>query len=87
MTRPSIDHGALSPSGKVSKRARKAAQERTHRELFGDGLERPRCKQPTEKEYLLKLAAELRDLANRGMKPRAYNKTADELEAQAELLS
>ena len=37
-TWPAIDHSTLSPSGRVSKRIRKAALERTRRELFGDGL-------------------------------------------------
>lgn len=90
--RPSIDHGLLSPSGKMPKSARKAALKREYDKLFpkdefpnGTGHALP--KQPTDKEYLLKQATELRDLATRGMKTRVYNKKADELEAQAELLS
>ncbi len=82
-TRPSIDHGFLSPSGRVSKRARKAAQEQTRRELFGDGLPYPTCKQPTERERLLRHAARLRDLAERGMSPRAFIKDAEMLEKKA----
>lgn len=76
-----------SPSGKMSKRARKAAQERNRVILFGpNGLSKPKCPQPTEKETLLRRAAELRELANRGMKPRAYKKEADRLEAMAKNL-
>ena len=82
-----IDHGPLSPSGRVSKRARKATQERARRELFGDGLPYPNVKQPTEAERLLQQAQELRDLAARGMKPRAYIKKAKELEAEARRLN
>ena len=81
--RPSIDHSLLSPSGRVSKRARKAALERTRRELFGDGLPFPTCKQPSKAERLLREAATLRDLADRGMRPRAHRKEADKLEALA----
>ncbi len=68
--RPSIDHSFLSPSGRVSKRARKAMLAQVSRELFPDGLSRPRCKQPTENERLLRHAARLRDLAAGGMRPR-----------------
>lgn len=82
-TWPSIDHSFLSPSGRVSKRARRASDERTRRELFGDGLEFPRCRQPSERERLLRTAHELRGLASRGMKPRAYVKQAAMLEALA----
>ena len=81
--RPSIDHSFLSPSGRVSKRARKAAQEITRHELFGDGLPYPTCKQPTDRERLLQHAARLRDLAERGMRPKAFIREAEALEAQA----
>ena len=85
--RPSIDHSVLSPSGRVSKRARKAAQERMRRELFGDGLPYPRCKQRTEAEMLMLQANRLRDLADRGMTPRAFRKEAAECEARAKQLT
>lgn len=75
-----------SPSGSMSKRARKAAQERLKRELFGNGLERTLPKQPDGVEILRRRAAELRDLAERGMKPRAYRKAADALELRAQEL-
>ncbi len=83
MARPSIDHSILSPSGRVSKRARNAALERTRRELFGDGLAFPFCKQPTKRESLLRQARNLRALAARGMSTRALNKQAAALEKQA----
>ena len=77
-----------SPSGRMSKRALAAAQKRLSMDLFGpNGLERPKCKQPTEKESLLRHAAQLRDLAARGMRPRAFIKDAVMLEAKAALLS
>ena len=86
-TWPSIDHGILSPSGRVSGRARKAAMQRERvrlgwDQLFADlvpGLPA----QPSERESLLRQAAELRELAKRGMKPRAYLKAAIALEARA----
>jgi|GEM_PF-2174233 len=78
-----IDHSILSPSGRVSKRAREAAQERARREFFGDGLAFPTQEQPPEAERLLLRAAELRVLADGGMKPRAYRRKAKELEALA----
>src|SRR5258707_2674420 len=65
----------------MSKRARKAAQKRLHDALFPDGLPRPTCPQPSEKENLWRRAAELRALAARGMKPRAYKREAERLEA------
>ena len=84
MTWPCIDHSILSPSGRVSKRARKAALERTRKELFGpNGLARPSCPQPTKREQLLRQAQNLRALAARGMSTRAFNREAERLEAQA----
>lgn len=77
-----------SPSGSMSKRARDAAQKRFSAALFGPGgLQRPGLpEQPSEAEYLRRKAADLRDLAARGVKPRAYMKKALELEAQAAAL-
>lgn len=76
-----------SPSGKISKRAREAAAKRLSHDLFGpNGLERPKCRQPTEKERLLHRAAYLRDMAARGMSVRAFTKEADMLEAKASKL-
>lgn len=83
MTWDAIDHSILSPSGTVSKRAGKAALERERRRLFGDGLPHPTCEQPSEKQRLLKQAKDLRDMAARGMRPRAGIKQAQALETQA----
>ncbi len=82
-TWPSIDHSLLSPSGHISELARKAALKRLHDELFPNGFPEPSCPQPTRRETLLRQVAELRGLAERGMKPRAYLKRAIELEIQA----
>lgn len=84
MFRPMIDHTYLSPSGRISKRAKKAADERVRLELFGpDGLQQPPVPQPSKRDALLRQAAELRALAAAGMKPRAYLLKAEELERQA----
>lgn len=81
---PDIDHGILSPSGRVSKRFAAASKERARVELFGPaGLAHPRAAQPDARESLLRQAQELRGLASRGMKPRAYVKQAEALEARA----
>ena len=85
--RPMIDQGIISPSGRVSAQSRAAALERTRVELFGkEGLARPTVAQPNQKEILLKQAAELRDLAARGMSTSKYNKEAARLEAEAQTL-
>jgi hypothetical protein len=73
-----------SPSGRMSKRARKAAERRLSTALFGEGgLAPPRVSQGDPVEALLRRAMELRDLAARGMRPRAHVKEAERLEAQA----
>lgn len=88
MTTHMVDAIALSsPSGRMSKRARAAAIERLRVKLFGQqGLKRVECSQPDEKSRLLRDAAQLRELAARGMKPRAYVRHAEELERKANLL-
>ncbi len=86
-TWPSIDQCYLSPSGHVSKRAKRASDERVRRQLFGDGLPWPTCRQPSERERLLQQAAELRGLSERGMKPRAYLRRAKQLEARAKAIA
>ena len=83
---PSIDHSILSPSGKISKRARQAAIQREAEILFADVDLNPPVKQPTEAERLRRQASQLLDLANRGMKPIAYKRLAAELIKQAETL-
>lgn len=81
---PGLDHGILSPSGKVSKRAREAALERAARDIFGpEGLRPEPPKMESEIENLERRAATLRGLAQRGMKPKAYRAEADALEAEA----
>ncbi len=76
-----------SPSGRMSKRAFKAAQARITKELFPDGLAAPSCPQPSKAERLLRQAAELRSLAARGMKPRSYLRKAEALEREAAISS
>ncbi len=76
-----------SPSGKMSKQARKEADKRLSMALFGpEGLKAPSCAPEPEKDKLLRQAAELRSLAARGMHPRKYLKEAKRLEALAETL-
>ena len=84
---PSIDHSILSPSGRCSKRARKAALDREASRLFppgfctkGDPVEAPRS------AVLRRQAATLRELAARGMCPRKYAAEAQRLEAEAAAL-
>jgi len=92
---PSVDHTYLSPSGRVSKRARDAANKRTAEALFGEGsgFAGWGAPEPTDDEKvaaeiarLRRTAAELRDLAARGMHPRSYPKQAAALEARADAL-
>ena len=73
-----------SPNGSVSKRARKAAQERLRHALFGDGLRPEPVTQPSERDALLRQADELRALAANGMRPKAHIRRAEELEAMAD---
>jgi len=73
-----------SPSGKISKRAKQAAEQRLGEKLFGkEGLQRTQPEQPAPAEAAARKAKELRDLAARGMKPKAYAKEAARLEAEA----
>ena len=73
-----------SPNGSMSKRAREAAQERLRVALFGpEGLKAPQAIQETEKARLMRQAANLRELAARGMSPRKFTKEAEALEAKA----
>jgi hypothetical protein len=82
--RPGLDHSLLSPSGKVSSRARQAALRRAVVDIFGpEGLQPASVSQPSERETLVRQARELRDLAARGMSPRKCRKQAALLEARA----
>ena len=78
-----------SPSGRMSKRARRAAEERLGKMIFGEtgGIPKLFPKQPTKAEACRNWAKELRLLAARGMKPRAYIREAERLEKEAENLS
>lgn len=89
--RPAIDHGVLSPNGRISKRARAEALKREHDLLFPAGFWNEPA--PTEREKaeakaktLLASAANLRDLAARGMSTRKYTRAAEKLEAEAAAL-
>lgn len=74
-----------SPSGRMSRRARADAQERLRVALFGkEGLQRPALPpQPSKYERLMAQAANLRSLATRGMRPRAFVRDAVRLECEA----
>jgi len=85
MSWPAIDHSLLSPSGHMSKRAHKAALKRETARLFPDGFPQSQRSQVSKRETLLRQAAQLRDLASRGMHPRSYVRHALQLEAQAAL--
>ena len=81
-----VDAIALSsPSGHMSKRARQAAMRRLAHELFAD-MEKPQIIEATPAEKCARLqqrATELRALAARGMRPRAFLKEAKRLELLA----
>lgn len=91
-TGPSIDHGVLSPSGHTSKRAMEAMKERNRARLFPPGFwdRTPESEQEKDEKrinQLLAAAANLRDLASRGMSPRTFPKQAAAMEAEAAVLS
>lgn len=66
-----------SPNGRMSKRAKIDAQKRLSRALFGDYVPPTLPPQPSEIEKLQREAAQCRDLASRGMRPRAFIKQAE----------
>lgn len=82
---PSIDHSLLSPSGRVSKRARRAAMDRETKRLFA-GVDWKDAPIPRKAEHLLSQAAELRRLADCGMRPKRHRELAAKLEAEAAAL-
>ena len=89
--RPSIDHSILSPSGRVSGAARKAALKHEHDRLFPPEYWDPPAKTEVElrherSEVLRRSAANLRDLASRGMNTKTYLRKAKELETEAAAL-
>jgi hypothetical protein len=63
MTIPCIDHGLLSPSGRMSKRARVAAMKRETARLFAGVEWAPKPIELTEKQKLLAEVATDRKLA------------------------
>jgi hypothetical protein len=89
--RPTIDHSLLSPSGRVSKRAREAALKREAWNLFPPGYWDSPEKTAEEIaqeniDRLLRAAHNLRGLAARGMSPKKHLKAAEEMEAEADLV-
>jgi hypothetical protein len=87
--RPTIDHSILSPSGRVSERAREAAMKREAEILFPPGYWTAPEKTTEEIsqakiEGLLRAAHNLRGLAARGMSPRKHLEAAEEMEAEAD---
>jgi hypothetical protein len=72
-------------SGKMSKRAREAAQKRITEEIWA-GCVWPTVAPEAPWIVLRRQAKELREAAARGQKPRAYPKLAAELEARADKL-
>lgn len=78
-----------SPSGRMSKRARKAFERRIHDALFGTEPYdlKGETSQPSMRVQLLAHAALLRDLAARGMSTRKFNREADRIEKQAQAQS
>lgn len=84
---PAIDHTLLSPSGRASKRARTALERVEHERLFAGVDLKGSAPQPTKREKLLRHAAILRELADRGFRPKYHRKHAAIAEAQAETLA
>src|SRR3990167_11346982 len=87
MNRPFSDALALaSPSGRMSKRALKAAQERIRIELFGkEGMKQEPVPQPCDADTFRRQAKEYRELAARGMHPIKYSKLAEKCDILARI--
>ena len=85
MTRPSIDHSLLSPSGRMSKRARQAAMKRECARLFPPGYWEREPVKLDECARDLNQALRLRELAMRGMNTRKYLTEAERLERKWEV--
>ena len=75
-----------SPSGRMSRRAMRTAQERLRRDLFGDGLPMPNCEQETHRQYLTRWIGEYTAYAERGFRPRARRKAAARLQSELDAL-
>src|SRR4051812_20585895 len=77
-----------SPNGRMSKRAKEEAVKRLGKALFGDGsCFKNETAQPSARDRLLAQAARLRELAERGMSTKRFNKEAARLEAEAGALA
>lgn len=88
---PAVDHSGLSPSGRVSKRARKAWMDVQAARLFPPGYWDEPIQTPAEANAakalrLRRSAATLREMADRGMSQARFRKQADALDAQADVL-
>lgn len=83
-----FDHGILSPSGRESKRSRKAVLDKlgkTVNEAMAAAEAQNRADlEAKHPQYLRQYEAELRALADRGMRPKAHRTKAAELEAEAD---
>lgn len=66
-----------SPNGRMSERAKREAMRRLGDALFGDFQPPSLPSQPTEIERLQREATQCRDLAARGMRPRAFVRQAE----------
>lgn len=71
-----------SPSGRMSKRARKAAEKRLNDALFPPGFWDLPARVKTPEDHRA-YARTLRELAARGMRPRVHVREAERLEALA----
>lgn len=85
---PTIDHTLLSPSGRVSKRARTDAEKREVARLFPTGYwdvtEKSGAEKRADRAKALRYTANnLRIMASRGMSVRKFTRAAECMEAEA----
>ncbi len=78
-----LNHSEISPSGHVSKRTREARRKHNWQRLLDADIGPKPPPQPTEAEALRKQAAQLRELADRGMSPTKHRRQAARLEDRA----
>jgi len=78
-----INHSEISPSGRVSNRTREATRKRNWQRLLDADIGPKAPPQPTQAEALYRQAAQLRELADRGMSPTKYRREAARLEVEA----
>lgn len=78
--RPSIDHSILSPSGRVSKRARRDAIKRARKELFPDGFwdppegEKERTERAGRIAQLERKVQDYQHFIKQGFRPRVHKR-------------